>query len=490
MLKRMEAKIALNPDFARAYWGIVRPSEGPRRVFPPLGAHSEGRKTPRSMWYMGAAMRNYSPLVAEHLMWAARPTDQDMEVPLTAPDPYAVMYQQPDNYGTNPHLRTAKYTGYGITLRAEVDTPHELSVHLIQVDDGPNYRWGIAGEGGCGVIYFYANGKGYSHNAREDVGDRAVEDTDLATNFGVWKDGVFRSVGRNVLSRPHYDLRFAQFAEIVPRQGPAAYSWPEYVSRSVMLAGDDYFLVHDKVSDPQVKHRFSWFVSKGDEFPHITMLTGPQRREIGLGTSVETEATSGRWIDGAGDSLAVVTYKEGIQGQVAPFGGRVTLPGGSDLLFASQKTIQFHEIDSSFRGTSGIIRKSQHLIEMALFHGTHIAAAGLSFDTPDGDLGISARITTSVAAGVAEGYFFAPSVSTVEIGLPSNAERMTLYIDGTHVSSARDGRIAAALPPGAHRWELTAGLPVPLPPLVEWTEYMSGGVIVHGVPWPQAPAIN
>ena len=198
------------------YWGIVSPADGPRRVHPPMGAHSERRKPPRKMWYMGTTLRNFSPLTGEYMMWASRPTDQDMEVPLEAVDPYAVMFAGPDNRGTNPHLRTSKYTGFGIIMRAGTDTPRELSIHLLQIDDGPNYRWGNSAEGSCGVLYFFANGKGYSYNGFEDAGDRVDQDTDFTTNLGVWKNGAYRAIGENVLSRPLYDLHFAQFAEISP----------------------------------------------------------------------------------------------------------------------------------------------------------------------------------------------------------------------------------------------------------------------------------
>ena len=53
------------------------------------------------------------------------------------------MYSSADNSGTNPHLRSRKYTGYGIVLRSAVDTPAEVSIHLQQIDQGPNYRWGV-----------------------------------------------------------------------------------------------------------------------------------------------------------------------------------------------------------------------------------------------------------------------------------------------------------------------------------------------------------
>ena len=193
---------------------------------------------PRSLWYLGRCLKQYAPLAAEHAMWAARPTSQDMETDVNAVEPWDAMYRQPDNLGTNPHLRSSKYTGYGVTLRAAVDTPDEVSVHLQQIDQGSNYRWGVPGEGGCGVLYFFAGGKAWSMNAAEDAGDRISQDTDFCTTFGVYKDGQYRSIGMNVLSRPMYDLGIGQFAELVPREGANAYAAPEYVGRSECCSRD------------------------------------------------------------------------------------------------------------------------------------------------------------------------------------------------------------------------------------------------------------
>jgi len=475
-MKIIAEESATNNGAKRHYWGIVSPSDGPRRLHPPIGAHSERRKTPRTMWYIGSSLMNYSPLTAEHLMWAARPTDQDMEATVDPVESYDVMFAQPDNRGTNPHLRTAKYTGYGITLRAAVDTPQELSIHLMQIDEGPNYRWGNPN----GIIYFYANGKGYSHNGTEDAGDRVDQDTDFNTNFGVWKDGAFRSIGKNVLSRPLYDLEIAQFAEIVPSEGANASSWPEYVSRSIMLAGDDYFIVHDRVYNPEINHRFSWFVRKGDDFPEISLLTSSRAREDDRFTSVETETTSGKWADGSGDSIVLVTHKKGIHAEAASFGGRIMLADGSDLVLAAPTPIEFNDGKNSFSGTSGIIRNRNGGWEIALFHGTHISAVGFSITTHDTNLGISARISNE---GAVSGHFFAPSSSEIVLDLPAHWEKLNLYIDGSPATASRDaGRLNTQLPAGAHRWELTTTLPMPLAPSIYKTVYRNAGADIHGIP--------
>jgi len=485
-MKMISEQSAHNAGAKRHYWGIVSPADGPRRLHPPLGAHSDRRKTPRAMWYMGNALKDYNPIIAEHLMWAARPTDQDMETPLDDVDPYAVMYKQPDNRGTNPHLRSAKYTGYGLTLRAAVDTPQELSIHLVQIDDGPNYRWGNGSEGTCGIIYFYAAGKGYSHNGTEDAGDRIDQDTDFASNFGVWKNGAFCSIGQNVLSRPFYDLSFAQFAEICSRPGTDTYSWPEYMSRNILLAGDDYFIIFDKVFNPQVAHRFSWFVRKGDAFPHITLLTGNPNSESEHFTSIETDTTSGRWAEGMGDSIILITHKENIRPERTPFGGRVHTGEGSDFIFISSKKIEFYEGRTAFSGTSGIIRNRKDVWEMALFHGASIAAAGVSLTTQDTDLGISAKLTEG---GLPSGHYFAPLLSEVTIKFSQLPKEVSLYIDGDKMATTLNAdQFTVKLPAGQHCWELTTGLPVPLAPSVNRTESLNSGAIVKVIPVASATA--
>jgi hypothetical protein len=478
-LKTIDEEIGRSPSAWRHFWGVVHQQDGPRRVHPPVGAHSERRKTPRSMWYMGHAMKNYAPLAGEHLMWAARPTDQDMETPVSPDEPYNVMFKQPDNRGTNPHLRSAKYTGYGVTLRAAVDTPQELSIHLIQIDEGPNYRWGN-GDGISGLTYFYANGKAYSHNGTEDEGDRIAQDTDFGSNFGVWKNGAFRSIGSNVLNRPFYDLSVAQFTEIASRESSGhaeSYSWPEYVSRNILLAGDDYFILFDKVFNPQITHRFSWFVRKGDPFPHISILSANPFGEFTFMTSVETATTSGRWVEGLGDSTICITHKDNIKPARTPFGAHVETPGGTDFVFLSSKPIDYHAGNITFSGTAGIVRQRTSGFELALFHGNSIAAAGVTIATQNTDLGISARIDKD---GLPSGIYFATEDTPVTVTLAKDHGAVALYIDGEKVpTKTSQSAFTFTANAGEHRWELALGLPVPAAPHVAGTQAMASGAIVQ-----------
>ncbi len=465
------------------YWGMVTGENGPRRLHPPQGAHSARRMAPKTVWLLGDLLRQYRPLLAEHLMWSARPTDDDAEHRNDEPDAWSILYDgREDNRGTNPHLRSSKYTGYGVVLRAGVDTPGELSLHLQQIDSGPNYRWGIAGEGGNGVLYLYAGGTSYSHNGREDVGDRHVHDTDFCTNFGVWKNGSFRSVGRNVLDRPMYDLGVAQFAEIVPRQGSTAYSWPEYQGRSVLLAGGDYVVTYDAVFNGAVAHRFSWFTHAGDDLPFIHLVKGGKRERQTLKTEVTTGETRGVRYDGKRDSLAVVSHKPGVTAEATDYGCRVALGGGVDHVVRSQKPTDHSADGSRFRGTAGLIRRrADGSREMALFHGSLIGTGGVTLAAPPGDLAIGARWKDPAEL---QGTYQAAKATSLwlawEDGLP---QAVTFYIDGAKRQVRREGNhLDVELPAGTHRWQVSASLPVPPPPHMLRTENLSGGAKIFFTP--------
>lgn len=462
-------------DYGRE-WGVVPPGAGPRRLHPPQGAHSEQRFPPRMLWLFGACLKRYAPLVAEHAMWAARPTDPDAEEAPGRREPPDPMYRVPDNRGTNPHLRSCKFTGYGVVLRAGVDTPDELSIHLQQIDEGPNYRWGRSGEGGCGILYFYAGGKSYSYTGPEDVGDRDDQDTDFCTTFGVHKNGQFRSIGMNVLSRPLYDLGTGQFAEIVPRDGPTAYSTPEYVSRSVLLAGREYFVLYDQVAHQALTHRLTWFVRKGDSLPNILLLRGALGHRETQRTEVSSATSTGVWFDGLGDSLAVVSHRMDVHAEATVFGCRVTLPGIVDLVFRNPEPIDYLEGELSFSGTAGLIRTRPASVEFALFHGSRIGVPGLLLITEDPDLGIGGVLRQGSPAS---GEYFAPRVSVLRIGAQGFEENAIFYIDGRpHAGVRKEGMLHVPLTAGRHHWELTTTLPVPSSPRVLRTENHAGGAWV------------
>jgi hypothetical protein len=237
-------------------------ANGFERQYAPHGAHGDGTGgvVPKNLEVVGHYLRNYDPIVAEHLLWAYAQRTSPFQG--EGDNPYwqaETLQAEHGNTGTNPHLKSAKYTGHGIVLRAGVDTPDEVSVHLDQVDKGPNYRWGNNGEGSSGVLYFYANGQPWSGHEQENTGDHSNDDATGTTTFAVLHGNAWRSIGENVLDRPMYDLGLAQFGEIGARRDHVPYSWPAYRSRSVMLVGTDYMILGD---DAEGETRFTWFTAK------------------------------------------------------------------------------------------------------------------------------------------------------------------------------------------------------------------------------------
>ncbi|MEI6422586.1 MAG: hypothetical protein WCP55_10225, partial [Lentisphaerota bacterium] len=176
----------------------LSPEYGFARERIPVGAHSSGTTTPvdYSVNFLGNCYRNFRPLEAEHLLWLKpNPIVAEGEKLRTDKNysyPNSVNWEGltstfDGNTGTNPHLRSCKYTGFGTVLRAAVGESDEIALWLIQTDRGNNYRWGHAGEGSCGLINLTAGGKIFTAHEVEAAGDEAVEDTVTTTNFGVFK---------------------------------------------------------------------------------------------------------------------------------------------------------------------------------------------------------------------------------------------------------------------------------------------------------------
>ncbi len=303
------------------------------------------------------------------------------------------------------------------------------------------------------------------------MGDRAAHDTDFCSNFAVWRNGQFRSIGRNVLERPLYDLGTAQLAELTPRQGPGAYSWPEYVSRSVLLAGSDYIVTYDHVFNDAVAHRFSWFTQAGDEMPFITMVKGGVREGQRLTTKLDTGNTKGIWYDGMGDALAVITHKPGVEVRGTPYGAQVQQSGGTDFVFSNPEGIDYSSSGISFQGTFGFIRRpAGGAWDITLFHGSRIAAGGLELAVDDRDLGVNAAFQDPSEIS---GGSFARRGGSLRLKTTASA---LFYIDGVAQAVRREaGAVIVQLPAGRHRWQFTSSDPFPDAPRIARTENVSGG---------------
>jgi hypothetical protein len=492
--------------------GLSLTSEnGFERQYPGHGAHSSGTSdaVPKIISIVAHYLRNYDPLTAEHLLWAYAQRTSTFQV--EGDEPYwqqATLKMEQGNGGTNPHLQSEKYTGHGIVLRAGVDTPEELSVHLDQTDQGPNYRWGNNGEGSSGILYFFANGQPWTGHEQENTGDHSNDDATGTTTFAVLHDHTWRSIGENVLDRPMFDLDLAQFGEISARKDHLPYSWPAYRSRSVMLIGTDYFILGDDVTDADIRTetRFTWFTAKDLPFPKIVFLE-PLNSRWDHWSQVTTTMSKGFLRDAFGPSIALVTHKKdevemekmrsiplafpdlaglsqyswerGFDAAKTPGVYFVRTASSHDRVFRSFTPIHYQEKDEEFSGMAGVIRsRSGNITEMALFQGALIAAKGLRIQlSEDAEAGISARIDPS---GNIAGIFQTQRATSATLQVSAgDSSALVCYIDGRRAEQSRTAdTVTVRLEPGRHQWELTQRAPMPLAPAVLRTENGKGGAMV------------
>jgi hypothetical protein len=452
--------------------------EGGKRGMPPQGAHVRLNVPPNYLYILGEELACYDPLLSEYLSWVSSPANPHFESKGNWEN--AMMRHFKHTGGTNPHLRSAKYTGYGLTMRSDFGKPDEMYVHLQQIDAGPNYRWGRAARGGNGIIYYNARGKRYSHNGLEDVGDAPFGDTDRCTNFGVKKPGGYRcigdyrSVGMNELTEPLYDFGFAQFASALAN-GDAA---PEYASRSVLMSGSDYILVFDDVKDDTVEGRLSWFVEKEEDFPYIHQIVpGIEGADADIKPSdtpyhkdPEALPTKGRYYDGHGDFLTLVTHKKEINPAPEDDFYRIAKPDGSqEWVFRSDKEISFNKKQGRFEGKAGLIRqhKDGKTVEAALFQGHKIGVPGMTVEwvaSPQQG-GISLKKQASGFSGIFQ------LQETGVVRITSNGklpQRMVFYLDGKETSLTPSGKNTCTLsiPAGKHDWQWTDKGVVPGQPVI------------------------
>jgi len=473
------------------FWGSVTPENGPQRVISAQGAHAVRRMLPAAYWLWGKDLENYDPLLSENMRYLARPEFEDAEMRDRADNSFNCMYPlDTDDSGTPPSLESIKMTGYGIILRAAVGTKDELSIHLGQIDNGPNYRWGIVGDGGCGSIYFYANGKSFSDNGKEDSGDRRLQDNDMVTGFGVFKDGRFKGIGKGDLTCPLYDFSVGQFAEIQSSK-ERQYSWPEYTGRSIMLVGSDYFMIYDDVYNANMATRFSWFTRPDEDLPELEVLKGGGADYTYSTKKAEYTIHSGReskgvWFDGTGDFLTFVSHKKGYTGLPTSYGCIISTPEGfSDHIFRNDLTVNVNEDNITFEGTSGFVRMKPAHKELAIFHGSRIGVDGFEIKPQSEKAGLSAIMLNNENV---KGQYYCMEETAVSFkwknGLPA---RLNIYVDGVKQKPVVQGdEMCINFPAGKHIWNITKGLPDLPRPQIKYTIHKNNDAEVEVYPVPGA----
>ena len=486
----------------RGHWMLdmmtapIQYKEKIERSYPPHGAHGGGRIVPRycSVYQLADWMQYYDPLLAENLYWTGKmgPGVETKDTHTNWGNVHQKQYPS-HNMGTNPHLRSTKYTGHGIVLRAGVDTDEELSIHLNQVDKGPNYRWGHQGQGNSGGLYFYAKGKIYTGHENEVVGDHVQNNLDGITNFGVMKNGAFCNIGMNELVAPLYDLDIVQLAELRSAKGEDSFAWPEYLSRSILLVGTDYFLLYDQTgTNWRAGARFSWFVQKEDEFPQIVFFGKKARPDHW--TKGETNHSKGFYRDADGSLLTLVSHKKGdinvLHGKVVnpallahtsiyefvPKSQNepsnllyIKAPHSTDVIFRDGTGISHQSEKESFTGEAGVIRRMDNgTLQLALMKGTLLSADGFSIELSDAGTAIA---MTRTNANSCKGRYKSDGKARLTLKGMSGGK---LYIDGI----AQQGTSNISLPVGEHHIEYAREV-TPMPTDIIDTEYTPNGTLIY-----------
>ena len=279
-------------------------------------------------------------------------------------------------------LKSEKFTGYGCILREAVGTPEEISVHVQQLDRGPNYRWGSFENTGNGGIYYYAAGRRYSFNAYEDTGDRNLGAEKGNCGFAVLKGHTYHNIGFQDLTEPLRE--FPVIKQIKLMAGDEIRSFYKY--RRVSLVEKDYAVMYDAVTHMRAQGRFLWTVNEQEEFPEIWQVTpgvegifdeaGEREFMIGIRSvrPLKPEQRSKSVVyDGEGNFLTVVSHRKDLQVRSAEYGAAVSLPDRTDYLFEDEATIYYKKDEMIFCGKSGIISiYKDNRVRGALLEGKRI----------------------------------------------------------------------------------------------------------------------
>lgn len=445
----------LHPNFVKwAQWlldSLSAPLEDGRRAFPPMGAHAGGhRLNPHypNFYFrvMGKRLEHYAPELSQKILNACKAEPLLQFERHDKDHPWAYMHSQTGtDDGVRPDLKSEKYTGFGYALRSHVGQPDEMCVMLQQIDAGNNYRWGISCDGGCGNLYYYADGKRFSDNRKEDVGDDSMRDCEVSCNFGALiKLQQYKSVGQNELTNPLVDLGLCQYARV----DAGEYSNEEYRFRSVLMADNDYIAVYDAVRDCRTAGKFSWFSNTSDPLPNIWQLKpGVQPRYVDapaltiLGTPFSNSAnglptpnnaTRGVVFDGGnarGDFFTVVSHREDLNVAGRDFGAVVEGPDFTDYVFDANYRLNVQLEDIHFKGKVGYVRKQAEAFRAALIDGQYLRVG-------DAEITVLKKASDfSISMEKRDGAYLGKCVGKATVRLRIT-EAMKLFVGGREVPYA------------------------------------------------------
>lgn len=360
-----------------------------KRLLPPQGAHCRSDLLPYSLYEFAQLMQKKYPEIAQNTFAVFEESDFPcFEYENIEDDMFRTLFS-PRGENKKLSLKSEKFTGYGCIFREAVGTPDEISLHVQQLDLGPNYRWGAFENTGNGGIHYYAAGKRYSFNAQEDTGDRNLGAEEGNCGFSVLKGHTYHNIGFQDMTEPMWDFPLLKQIKLWAGDNIKDY----YKYRRVSLVGKDYAVLYDAVTHMRAKGRFVWTVNKLEEFPNICQIlpgaegwenTVTNTFDTGLGSGKEAiadvRASKSMVYEGLGNFLTVVSHRQEISAKRMEYGAVVTLPERIDYIFEDEARIHFQDAHMCFEGYSGILSVySDGMVQGAVTEGTKIGIEEMVF---------------------------------------------------------------------------------------------------------------
>ena len=244
------------------------------------------------------------------------------------------------------------------------------------------------------------------------------------------------------------------------------------------MSGNDYILIFDDLSDDSVEGRFSWFVGRKDSFPYIHQLIPNVEPELINQSPPDITKTyqntdvlfsKGRYYDGKGDFLTLVTHKKDVQTSLRDNICEVKRNEAFDLVFRSDKIITYSQSGNIFEGTAGIIRhdKTKNEYEAALFIGNKLGIPGICATWKEKPAFGGFSITNNAIGYI--GFIQVTEPCSLEFTLEGKPDRdFVFYLNGLPVSTkiTGDNNFIVDLKRGKYTWQWTNVGVVPSAPII------------------------
>lgn len=420
------------------------------RLIPPQGAHCRKSVIPYSLYEFAQLMEKEYPEIAGNTYAVCEgSTLECFEYDYIEDDIFRTLFHKKEEKGQLA-LQSVKFTGYGCILREAVGTSEEISVHVQQLDLGPNYRWGGFENTGNGGIHYYAAGKRYSFNAQEDTGDRNLGAEEGNCGFAVLKRNTYHNIGFQDLTEPLRDFPVVKQIKLLAGKNIRAY----YQYRRVSLVEKDYVVLYDAVTHMRARGRFLWTVNALEEFPQIYQLmpgvdgvacrvsetdyTGTKEYVYNLKPENQSKSMV---YDGFGNFLTIVSHRKDLETQKTDYGAVVFLPERTDYIFEDEAKVRYQSENMCFEGYSGIISVHKDgSIRGAMTEGRKIGVEDMLFEL-EGKGAVYFERESCNNSMKWSGRFDADEVCTVRIG-----GYTTVLEKGKYIWLLKDGIMVEQLP--------------------------------------------